>query len=584
MADGQPGKMSAKLFSNKIFVIAEMANSHEGNIAKAKEITEQAAKAGADAIKYQKFTADELLEPGHKDYKLFKNLEMGIKEWVELVNFAKSRKLKVFFDVFGVKSTKEISGFGLDGYKIHASDLGNPQMLDLFSKMTKPLLISAAGAYLNELDEALKWLQKKPKEIGIMYGFQGYPTPIKDTNLRNLLELRKRFDCAIGISDHVSGSSPIASIIPLLAVGLGATIVEKHLTLNRSGKGLDYYSALNPNEFKNLVSNIRTAEKVLKKTSFRLQANEIAYRRKHKKNAISDYTIKRGTVLNEKMFNFKRTDKAVDSLSYFDFIGRKAVKNIPKGTVLTDKFVAKPRKLAAIIACRVGSERLFAKPLQKVGNFTILELLISQLRKSMMLDDIVLAISEKPGNEVFVNFAKEHKMKFVEGDDRDVLKRLIYGAKYVNADTILRVTSENPLIYWEGIDQLVKKHIEGNFDLSTFRELPLGSSLEVIKLEALEKSHKYGTKKHRSELCTLYINENPDKFKICRLVPKKELRRSDLRLTVDTPQDLWVSRIIYDSLSRKNWPIKLGNIIEFLDGHNEVKKINSNVPVEFRIF
>jgi N,N'-diacetyllegionaminate synthase len=584
MVDGQLGKMSTKLFSGKIFIIAEMANSHEGNIAKAKEITELAAKAGADAIKYQKFTADELLEPGHKDYKLFKNLEMSIKEWSKLVNFAKSKKLKVFFDVFGVKSTKKLSKLRIDGYKIHASDLGNPQMLDLFSKMTKPLLISAAGAYLNEIEEALKRLQKKPKEIGIMYGFQGYPTSIKDTNLLNLLELRKRFDHTIGISDHTSGDSAMAQITPLLAIGLGATIVEKHLTLNRDDKGLDYYSALNPDEFKNLVSNIRMTEKILKKTGFRLQGNEIAYRRKHKKNALSAYTIKKGTILNEKMFNFKRTTKAADSLSYFDFIGRKAVKDIPKGSVLTDKFLGKPRKLAAIIACRVGSERLFAKPLQKVGDFSILELLISQLRRSKMLDDVVLAISENPGNEVFVDFAKEQKLKFVEGDDRDVLKRLIDGAKHVNADTVLRVTSENPFIYWEGIDQLVKKHIEGNFDLSTFREIPLGSSLEIIKLDALEKSHKYGTKRHRSELCTLYINENPNKFKICRLVPKKELRRPDLRLTVDTPQDLMVSRIIYDSLGRKNWPIKLENIVKFLDSHSEVKKINSDVPVEFRIF
>ena len=118
---------------NRVFVIAEMANSHEGNLNHAKKITEKAAFAGADAIKFQKFSADELAEPDHENYQLYKKLELKNSEWSQLIKFAKKKKLKVFVDVFGVKSAKQISKYEIDGFKIHSSDLTNPQMLEFFS-------------------------------------------------------------------------------------------------------------------------------------------------------------------------------------------------------------------------------------------------------------------------------------------------------------------------------------------------------------------------------------------------------------------------------------------------------------------
>ena len=122
---------------SKIFVIAEIANSHEGDVSKARKLIEFASIAGADAIKFQKFTADELVEQNHKNYDLFKKLEMASKDWKNLVNFAKSKKLKVFVDVFGIKSAKEVSKFSINGYKIHTSDLNNPHLLNFFSLKKK---------------------------------------------------------------------------------------------------------------------------------------------------------------------------------------------------------------------------------------------------------------------------------------------------------------------------------------------------------------------------------------------------------------------------------------------------------------
>jgi len=564
---------------NKIFIIAEMANSHEGNLSVAKEITKHAVKSGADAIKFQKFTAQELVESTHENYDFFKKLEMSIREWEELISFAKTNDLKVFVDIFGVRSARQISKFDIDGFKIHSSDIGSAPLLRALGNTKKPILLSTAGCNLNEINEALKMLLKKQKEIVLMHGFQGYPTKIYDINLLRILKLKEKYDFPIGIMDHISGNSEMALIIPLLAIMLGVKIVEKHLTLDRSKKGSDYYSALNPDEFKKLVNYIRLTEKTLGSDNFILSKNEIAYRLSHKKNPITRQYIRKGSELRENMFEFKRTFKK-NHLSILDFKGNVASKNISKNTPLTRDLISKKtKKVAAILACRVHSSRLFAKQLQLVGNYSILQLTLNQLKKSKLIDEIVLGISERPGNEVFINFAKEHQLKFIIGDDRDVLKRLTDGAKYVNADIVFRITPENPYIYWEGIDPLIKKHISGNFDFSILIDAPLGSGFEVINREALERSHKNGSKRHRSELCSLYIYEHQNKFKIHRFQTPKKIQRSELRLTVDTPQDLFVARQIYKSVGKNGKPVPLQRIIKFLDNHPDIAKINSNIPL-----
>jgi len=242
----------------------------------------------------------------------------------------------------------------------------------------------------------------------------------------------------------------------------------------------------------------------------------------------------------------------------------------------------KSPRIAAVIPCRIYSTRLLAKPLQRVGNFTILELLINQLKKSKKINEIVLAIAQSSGKDLFIEFAKKYKIKFVVGDEIDVLNRLIKGAKKVGADILFRTTSENPFIYWEGIDDLIQNHIKENADLSFYGNLPLGSSYEIINLKSLQLSHKNGTKKHRSEYSSLYIYENPKIFCINRVEPKKSLQRPDFRLTVDTPQDLWVVRIIHDYFNNAGKPIKLEKIIQFLESHTDVSKINSNMALKYK--
>jgi len=569
-----------KLFSqNHVFVIAEMANSHEGSLSKAKKIVIAASNAKADAIKFQKFIASELLTQTHPQYKHFKQLEMSKTEWKNLIAFSRKKNLKIFVDVFGLESARFISKLSIDGLKIHSTDLTNPQLLDFFSNTQLPVLVSTAGCYPNEIDEALKILKRKPKEIALLHGFQGFPTRIRDLNLRRISTLKNRYGLPVGLMDHVSGDSKMALLIAQLGMGLGARIIEKHITINRSEKGIDYYSALDPDEFKNLVSLIRLAEKSLGSANFDFSKDELQYRLNQKKKTISKQSLKKGTKLKKSQFEFKRSKLKIESIPFYDIEQMITSRNIPKGTILTHSLCKTNHKIVAVIACRVDSNRLFAKPIQKLSENTILEYLIDQIKTSNLINDIVLAISETPGNEIFVDFAKKHNLKFIVGDDTDVLDRLIIGAKYVGANIVFRVTSENPFIYWEGIDELIKKHIIDNFDFSFMNNLPIGSGFELINVKALEKSHIMGNKKHRSELCSLYIFEHKQDFKINSSNPPKELAKPQIRLTVDTPQDLLVARIIYERLAINNKPIPLKKIIKLIEKNPTISKINSNIPL-----
>lgn len=239
-------------------------------------------------------------------------------------------------------------------------------------------------------------------------------------------------------------------------------------------------------------------------------------------------------------------------------------------------------KIIAVLPCRISSARLFAKPLQQISNYEILLLLISQLKKSSLLNKIVLAISDDSGSKLYVDFAKKLKIQYVLGSESDVLGRLIKGVKKVNGDILFRVTSENPYIYWEGIDSLIQNHLSGNHDLSFYKNLPIGASYEIINMKSLEFAHKHGSVKHRSEYSSLYFFENQNKFSINPVLPKKSLQFPKIRLTVDTPEDLIVARIIHDKLGIKANPIKLEKIINFLNSNKKIMKLNSNIQLKYK--
>jgi spore coat polysaccharide biosynthesis protein SpsF len=234
------------------------------------------------------------------------------------------------------------------------------------------------------------------------------------------------------------------------------------------------------------------------------------------------------------------------------------------------------KRLVAAIACRNKGSRLFGKPLQNLdinNGVKIIDNIIDCLRSIDVIDEIVLGISYGQENEIFCKLAIQKKIPYILGDEDDVLSRLIMCGEKANATHIFRISSESPFLYFEPIIETWNNFMKTDLDAVFMDEIIDGSGFEIISLNALKESHNLGEKRHRSELCTLYIRENISNFNVLKLRPPIELIRKDLRLTVDYPEDLIVCRAIYKFFKKDAPRIKLVEVVKYLDDRPDLKKL-----------
>lgn len=234
------------------------------------------------------------------------------------------------------------------------------------------------------------------------------------------------------------------------------------------------------------------------------------------------------------------------------------------------------RKLVACLACRNQGTRLYGKPLQNLDiekRLTVLEYMIASVRTYGVVSDIVLGISEGSDSIVFKEVVNRNGADFIVGSEEDVLQRLIQCCEKANGTDIFRLTTESPFTYFEAIDKAWDEHVSESRDLTTLDHLPDGSGFEIIRLEAYKRSWERGQKKHRSELCSLYIRENKNEFNIGYVEVPQEIRRTDIRLTVDYPEDLVLCRAVYQKLKHLAPRIPLKQIIDFIDSNPQLKAL-----------
>lgn len=236
------------------------------------------------------------------------------------------------------------------------------------------------------------------------------------------------------------------------------------------------------------------------------------------------------------------------------------------------------RRLASVLACRNQGSRLYGKPLQNLdvsSRVTVLHHIVQCIQSIPIVDRLALGISEGSPNLCFVEIAKDLGLPYIVGDEHDVLSRLISAAEHVGATDVLRTTSESPFLLFEAVETAWSKHKEGHYDFSCLDHVPDGTGFEIITLEALKKSHREGAKKHRSELCTLFIREHKDQFKIQQIEVDKELQRFDLRLTIDNPEDLVLCRSVYREFQKLAPRIPVREIIKYLDENKRLRELVS---------
>ncbi len=559
-----------------VFVIAEMANAHNGDFGQAKALVRAAVEAEADAIKIQFIRADGLVVSGHPRHAHFKKLEFYDEQWAELFRLAASCDLPVVADVFDAESVATLMKLGAAGMKIHASDTCNDRLIQRVAEVRLPVFLSAGGAFPDEVDRALTQLRVHgPCPIVLMHGYQAYPTDPRDLHLRRLATLEDRFDVPVGLQDHVDGDSPKALLVPQLALGLGVSVIEKHLTLNRAAKGIDYYSSLNPDEFRHMVRAIREAETLLGKPGLAMSEQERAYRQQVRKVLVAAKPTRAGETYRGERLTGKRADAGLPLDLLPKVVGRRAKETVQADQPILPQWVE--WNVVVMVAVRMHSTRLPGKALIPIEGKPAILHLLERLKHAAVPKAVVLCTSTHPDDQVLKPLAEQAGVGFFAGSEDDVMQRFLDAAEQEGAEHVVRVTGDDLLVDPAYLDRLVLHHIREGADYSCAPGLPKGTECEVIFVQALKKAKQLAEDSSWSEYMTWYLKV-PEVFRIAEMPVEEAVRRPRYRLTLDYEQDLDVLRRLFAGLSRTRPAMTVEDIVTYLDAHPEVAQGNAQVP------
>lgn len=298
-----------------IEVVAELAQGFEGKPEQARLLMKAAASAGAHAAKYQLVYADELATPDYKYYALFRSLEMSDAVWAGLAAYAQELGTRLYVDIFGARSLALVERIGVTVVKLHGTDIANVGFLHQVARSSVPkVLLGAGGAYPEELAQAVEILAGK--EVVILLGFQAYPTPNETNQIARVQLLADRYErlgarVSIGFADHAPPDSPLRYALAATAIGAGARVIEKHLTLGKIMKLEDHESALNPDEFAEFCAVIQgcaAAWGVAADTpDFGMSEAEAGYRKTIRRHVITSRDLPAGARLSPADLVLKRS-------------------------------------------------------------------------------------------------------------------------------------------------------------------------------------------------------------------------------------------------------------------------------------
>ena len=320
----------------KVYIIAEAGVNHNGKYSLAKKLVLNAKKAGADAIKFQSFVADTLatknspmakyqkkyLKVQISHYQMLKKLELKKSEFRKLSKFAKKLNIDFISTPFDVESAKFLHSLKIKFFKTASPDLSDFFLHKYLSNTNKKVIISTGMSNIPEIKKCLKYYKKK--NVILIHCVSSYPAPDESLNLK-CLNLLKELSSEIGYSDHSINDA--ASII---AVSLGAKVIEKHFTLNNKMKGPDHFFSLNPNRLKNFILKIRNTEKMLGNEKKQCQNVEKEVKKISVKSIVAKKNLKRGDKITLNNISLKRPNLGISGFEIKKIIGKKLKKKVVK--------------------------------------------------------------------------------------------------------------------------------------------------------------------------------------------------------------------------------------------------------------
>lgn len=320
--------------ADRVFIIAEAGVNHNGRIETARRMVDIAADAGADAIKFQTFSAvKEISRYAPKaayqakttpvresQLEMARKLELNESDHRKLIARCSERKILFLSSPFDLASIDMLNSLGLRILKIPSGEITNLPYLKKIGALKKRLILSTGMSDLKEISRALDILIESgtsKNAITVLHCNTEYPTPYKDANLRAMLSMKEAFDVTVGYSDHTAGIE-----IALAAVALGARIVEKHFTMDRRMKGPDHIASLEPDEFALMVRSIRNIEKAMGDSIKRPSKSELKNILIARKSIVASRNINKGELFTEENITVKRPGTGISPMEWYAVLGK----------------------------------------------------------------------------------------------------------------------------------------------------------------------------------------------------------------------------------------------------------------------
>lgn len=326
-----------------VYIIAEAGVNHNGSFDLACRLVDAAKAAGADCIKFQTFRAQNLVSrnAGKADYQkdttgdgsqgdMLSKLELSYDAFSRLKQYCEEVGITFLSTPFDLESVAFLDELGVPFWKIPSGEVTNLPYLEALAKTGRPVVMSTGMCEMGEIEAALRVLREHgTSDIRLLHCNTEYPTPFADVNLRAMETMRRAFGVEVGYSDHTKGIE-----VPIAAVALGATIIEKHFTLDRNMEGPDHKASLEPDELAAMVSAIRNIEQALgsgEKTASPSERKNIAVVRK---SIVAKRAIKQGEVFSEENLTAKRPGTGISPMRWFEVIGQVAAKDYMRDEII----------------------------------------------------------------------------------------------------------------------------------------------------------------------------------------------------------------------------------------------------------
>lgn len=330
---------------NKTLIIAEAGVNHNGSIEMAKQLIDTAAVAGVSYVKFQTFKAEKLVTKeaeqaeyqqrnaaDSSQYTMLKKLELTPRQHEELVAHCKQKGVRFLSTAFDLESIEYLHSLQLGLWKIPSGEITNYPYLKKIAQYGEPVIMSTGMCSMDDVEQAINVLLKNgltKEQITLLHCNTEYPTPMQDVNLKAMLQLRDKFGVKVGYSDHTKGIE-----VPIAAVALGAEVIEKHFTLDRTLPGPDHKASLEPNELKAMVDAIRNIEQALGNGQKHVSASEEKNIAIARKSIVAAKDIKRGELLTEENLTTKRPGSGISPMRWEELIGTKAIRDFKEDELI----------------------------------------------------------------------------------------------------------------------------------------------------------------------------------------------------------------------------------------------------------